>query len=239
MPLFLKQRATHLSEKMDDPACDPKRLRNTYAQFGAVNTLVSGWEGTYRRLIRPLAASRSQTHLLDIGSGGGDIPRKLAKWARRDGINLSITAIDPDARATSYALSQPHPANVSFRCASTSDVLRAGETFDLVISNHLLHHLTLEELETICCESVQLSRGLVIHKDIERADLGYAGFAALTSPFFRDSFITQDGLTSIRRSYTRDELQEVARDIEGSGWRVERSFPFHLLLLFDCEWDKR
>ena len=164
---------------------------------------------------------------------GGDIPRKLAAWARRDGINLSITAVDPDERATSYAQSRPHPANVTFRCASTTDLLQIGETFDLAISNHLLHHLSPEEVKKICCETAQLSQGLVIHKDIERADLGYVGFAALTAPFFRNSFITQDGLTSIRRSYTREELHHVAQDIEMQGWRVERSVPFHLLLRRD------
>ena len=232
MPFFLKEREAALLEKMDDPDCDPKRLRNTYAQFGAVNRLVSGWERTYRRFVRPLARSREYTHLLDVGSGGGDIPRKLAKWAAQDGIDLSITAIDPDERAISYAKSRPHPANVTFRCVSTSDLLRAGETFDLVTSNHLLHHLSSEEVEKICRETAQLSRGLVIHKDLERADLAYLGFAALAKTFFHRSFIAHDGLISIRKSFTRDELQEVAQATE-RGWRVERTFPFHLLLLRD------
>ena len=229
MPLFLKQREAGLPEKMDAPDCDPERLRNTYAQFGAVNRLVSGWEGTYQRFIRPFAQARGHTHLLDVGSGGGDIPRKLATWAARDGLNLTITAIDPDRRANAYANAVPHPENVIFRCASTSDLLQTGETFDLVTSNHILHHLSLEELRTICYESAQLSRGLVIHKDLERADLAYLGFAALALPFFHRSFIAADGLTSIRRSYTYAELREVAPQ----GWHVERSVPFHLLLIRD------
>ena len=222
-----------MREKMDDPECDPEKLRNTYAQFGAVNTLVSGWDRVYRRFIRTFTAARSHTHLLDVGSGGGDLPRKVARWAARDGIDLTITAVDPDERATAYARSHPHPENVAFRRASTTDLLRAGETFDLVTSNHLLHHLSKEEVETICCETAQLSRGLVIHKDLERADLAYAGFAALAVPLFHRSFIAHDGLISVRRSFTRNELQEVVPQ----GWRVERTFPFHLLLLFDNRWD--
>ena len=216
---------------MDDPECNPEKLRNTYAQFSAVNTLVSGWGKVYGRFIRPLAAARNHTHLLDVGSGGGDLPRKVAKWAARDGVNLSITAIDPDERATAYAKSQPHPENVTFRRASTGDLLRAGETFDLVTSNHLLHHLSREEVETICCETAQLSEGLVVHKDLERADLAYAGFAALAVPFFHRSFIAHDGLISVRRSFTKGELQEVAQNSEMQGWRVERTIPFHLLLI--------
>ena len=214
---------------MDDPACDPEKLRNTYAQFGTVNALVSGWDKVYRRFIRPFAAARSHTHLLDVGSGGGDLPRKVARWAVRDGVNLSITAVDPDERATAYATSQPHPENVTFRRASTGDLVRAGESFDLVTSNHLLHHLSKEEVETICLETAQLSTGLVVHKDLERADLAYAGFAALALPLFRRSFIAHDGLISVRRSFTKDELQEVAPQ----GWRVEHTVPFHLLLIRD------
>ncbi len=237
MRLFLTERETDLREKMDDPECDPDKLRNTYAQFGAVNALVSGWERVYGRFIRPFAARRNHTHLLDVGSGGGDLPRKVAKWAARDGVNLTITAIDPDERAASYARAQPHHENVTFRRASTTDLLRAGETFDLVTSNHLLHHLSKEEVEKICCETAQLSTGLVVHKDLERADLAYVGFAALAKTFFHNSFIAHDGLVSIRRSFTRGELQEVAQDSEPQGWRVERAVPFHLLLLFDHGWD--
>ena len=222
-----------MREKMDDPECDPEKLRNTYAQFGAVNTLVSGWDKVYSRFIRPFAAARRHTHLLDVGSGGGDLPRKVARWAARDSVNLTITAIDPDERATSYATSHPHPENVTFRRASTTDLLRAGETFDLVTSNHLLHHLSEEEVETICCETAQLSKGLVIHKDLERADLAYAGFAALAVPFFHRSFIAHDGLISIRRSFTQAELREVAQNSKMQGWRVERTVPFHLLLIRD------
>ena len=232
MPYFLKTRATHLSEMMDDPACDLETLRRTYAQFGAVNRLVSGWEGTYKRFVRPLAASQP-VHLLDVGSGGGDIPRKLAVWATRDGVALRVTAIDPDERATAYAQSQPHPRNVTFRCASTGDLVQAGERFDLVMSNHLLHHLSAEEVEKVCLESAHLSRGPVIHKDLERADLAYAGFMALATPLFRRSFIVHDGLVSICKSFTMDELRGVARKVEIPGWRVERSFPFHLLLIRD------
>lgn len=233
MPLFLTKREVSLREKMDDPKCDPEKLRNTYAQFGAVNALVSGWDKVYGRFIRPFAAARSHTHLLDVGSGGGDLPRRVAKWAKRDGINLTITAIDPDERATSYARAQPHPDNVTFRSVSTTDLLQMGEAFDLVTSNHLLHHLSKEEVEKICCETAQLSRGLVVHKDLERADLAYVGFAALAKTFFHNSFIAHDGLVSIRRSFTKEELQEVTQDVEMRGWHVERTFPFHLLLIRD------
>ena len=44
----LSRRDAGLRELMDDPACDPVRLRRTLERFGTVNRLVSGWAATYR-----------------------------------------------------------------------------------------------------------------------------------------------------------------------------------------------
>ena len=89
----LRVRDTQLRELMDDPDCDLAGLRHTYAQFRVVNRLVAGWRRVYRQRIRPLLRTGQTTTLLDIGSGGGDVARTLARWARRDGFALAVTAI--------------------------------------------------------------------------------------------------------------------------------------------------
>ncbi|RIJ51954.1 methyltransferase, partial [Clavibacter lycopersici] len=99
----LSRRDTGLTELMDDPDCDPAALDRTYARFPVVNRVVAGWRGVYRSRIRPLLSADRETTLLDIGSGGGDVPLSLARWARRDGLRLSVTGIDPDPRAAAFA----------------------------------------------------------------------------------------------------------------------------------------
>lgn len=229
MPLLLRHRAKALREQMDDPHCDELTLRRTYAGFAKVNRLVSAWPRIYTRYIRPLARSLERPSLLDVGFGGGDIPLNLAKWATRDGLELDITAIEVDERAFSFARERLHPPQVRFELASTEDLTRQGRRFDIVTSNHLLHHLSGAELEPLCWQSQALARHRVIHNDIERGDLAYAGFA-LTAPFFTDSFITPDGLRSIRRSFCASELRQVAP----KGWQVERLFPYRLLLTWQA-----
>ena len=126
--------------------------------------------------------------------------------------------------AAAFARSLP-PSNVRFEQTDTGRLAGRGATFDFVVSNHLLHHLADEDLPTFLGECAELGR-VVLHNDIARADLAYVGFAALTGPFFRGSFITPDGLTSVRRSFTRKELRSVAPE----GWRVSSPYPFRLLL---------
>ncbi|MCY1136434.1 methyltransferase domain-containing protein [Actinoplanes sp. Pm04-4] len=228
----LARRDTESLELMDDPGCDLDRLERTYRQFTAVNRLVSGWRRLYRRRIRPLLDADRPTTLLDVGFGGGDISRALARWAARDRLLLRTTAIDPDGRALRHVRRLPD-AGVRFEQASSADLVARGDRYDVVISNHLLHHLDAGELSALLADSRALSRRLVLHNDLARASAGYGLYAAVTLPFARRSFVHQDGLLSIRRSYRPAELRAAVPP----GWRVTPMFPQRLLL--ECERDDR
>jgi 2-polyprenyl-3-methyl-5-hydroxy-6-metoxy-1,4-benzoquinol methylase len=222
---LLRERDTHAVEEMDRPGCDPARLNRTYAQFSVVNRAVAGWRGIYRARIRPVLSATTVTTLLDIGCGGGDVPVLLAAWAARDRRKLEITAIDPDRRAFDFALRRGRVDGVTFRQASTAELVDEGKLYDVVVSNHVLHHLGTAELPQFLTESALLSRGTVIHNDIRRSPAAYALFYAVSWPF-PGSYIREDGLTSIRRSYTAAELQAAAPP----GWSVLSRPPFRNLL---------
>ncbi|WP_306209097.1 methyltransferase domain-containing protein [Actinoplanes sp. RD1] len=224
----LTWRDTEAREFMDAPDCDPDRLDRTYRQFDVVNRLVSGWRRIYRQHLRPRLDARRPTTLLDIGFGGGDIARALARWAARDRLVLRTTAIDPDERALRHVRGLP-AAGVRFEQASSADLVARGDRYDLVISNHLLHHLDADALAGLLADSQALARGLVIHNDLSRARAGYGLYAVATLPFARRSFIHQDGLLSIRRSYRRRELQAVVPP----GWQVRPMVPQRLLLTYE------
>lgn len=213
---------------MDRPDCDPSRLERTYAQFPLINAVVSGWRSNYRERIRPLLSDSRRTTLLDIGCGGGDVARNLARWAARDGLLLEVTAIDPDHRALAFARAQPPVPRLSYRQAFSGELVAEGAVFDVVVSNHMLHHLNPGEFRRLLQDSQALASTAVIHSDIARSPVAFALFAAGTLPFFPGSFIRRDGLTSIRRSYKAGELRAAVPP----GWRVERAAPYRNLLLF-------
>lgn len=234
----LRDRDTELVELMDDAACDPVALDRTYARFGIVNRLVSGWRGVYRDRIRPLALARTasssgtaQLSILDIGFGGGDVPIALARWAQADGLEVSITGIDPDERAFAFATSRPIPRGVTFRREGSAELVARGERFDVVLSNHVLHHLDASALDQVLGDSAALARRLVVHNDIERGRVAYLGYQVGITPIAPGSFLRTDGLRSIRRSYTAPELARVLP----LGWTVERHSPFRVLALLEVD----
>ncbi|MFK4837288.1 methyltransferase domain-containing protein [Microbacterium sp. ZW T2_14] len=227
--MTLAVRDEGLAELMDDPACDPDRLRATLRRFGTVNRLVSGWGTVYRHTLAPrLAALGRPARVLDVGCGGGDVVLRLAAEARRDGLEVQWTGIDPDPRSYEVAVERAAVDGVTFRCADAATLVGEGRTFDAVLSNHVLHHLDAD-LPEFAAQSLALSHGLVLHSDIARSRLAYALYAIGITPLAPGTFLRTDGLRSIRRSYTASELSAVLDDAMPGAWTVQTPALFRVL----------
>ena len=225
-------RAWSLTERMDDPNCDAEGLNRTYAQFGTLNRLVSAWRRAYVQHVRPAlqagAALHGRARLVDVGCGGGDVTLRLHDWAVRDGIPVETVGMDPDGRALAFARERWQGSSVSGFEGWVEDALGTLPPADMVVSNHVLHHLTPDGLPGFLDDCRRLSCGRVLHSDLARSRLSHAGFSLLGLAF-RGSFVREDGLTSIRRSFTRQELQAEV----GVAGQVEAIMPFRLWLTQD------
>lgn len=236
----LSVRAVDARELMDDPDADIAMLERTYERFRLVNALVSHPRQLYRRDIRP-RARRGPIRILDIGAGGGDVSRMIATRLRRDGLSAEITALDADERAIRWAAEHDEGAGITYRCAFAADLVAEGQEYDVVFSNHVLHHLTAPELGGLLRDSAALVRegGAVVHRDIARSRVAYALYGAVTwllgGMLFRGSFIREDGLISIRRSYTTQELANAVP----TGWSVRFGLPSRLELRWDARTTRR
>ena len=226
MPLIFKERDPSLIEWMDSPDCDQEKLFNTYRQFYTINKLLSGWSNLFGHYLKPvIEANNGNATILDIGCGGGDILKHLDTLCQKEGFNVQLTGADPDSRAQKFFEMNLNSTRIRFEKKTSRQLVENGASFDIVISNHLLHHLTNSEVKSLCRDSEQLTKKIVLFNDIERSDIGYGLFAATTPLLFRNSFISADGKLSIRRSFRKDELQKLVPD----GWSVKRKFPFRLL----------
>ena len=230
----LARRDTALVELMDDPGCDPRVLAATYRRFDLVNRAVSGWGGVYRAHVRPrLRALGRPARVLDLGCGGGDVVARLAGLAAHDGLDVEWVGADPDPRALEAARERERPG-VRFVSRGSAELLAGGERFDLVLSNHVLHHLDSAQLREFTDDSRALARSAVLHAYIARSRLAYGLYAAGVTPLAPGTFLRTDGLRSIRRSYRADEL---ARAL-GDPWRVVTPAPFRVLAITEGTADR-
>lgn len=230
MPLFFRHRRSDLVELMDREDVDLSKLFQTYDHFRTINPLLARWKHLYKSELRPMLR-RDPAKLysfLDIGCGGCDVLEYVLKMARADGFKVSGSGIDPDERAEAYVSLRSPKEHIHFRKAYSSTLVDEGLRFDFVISNHVIHHLDDDQVVLLLKDAEALSRIKVVINDIERSDIAWLSFN-LSWPFFLGSFITRDGLTSIRRSFRVGELRALVPE----GWRVRRVFPYRLVLSYE------
>ena len=141
---------------MDDPDCDRTLLDATYARFGTVNRLVSGWRGSTARASAAAAARRAvrcSTSAPEAATSPAPSPagpaRTASAWRSPPSIRTSAPPPSPRRR--------PAPPGVSSAAPSSADLVAEGERFDLVTSNHLLHHLSPASLADLLADSERLA----------------------------------------------------------------------------------
>ena len=228
---MLLNRAADLIELMDAPDVDVDILHRTYERFRLVNRLVARWDSTYAEHIRPLFKSGQTIRILDVGCGAGDVALYLRKRCLKDGFAPEIMLIDPSEHAEAYFKTHPLPNGVRYARTTSSELVASGAKFDLVISNHLLHHLRETDVVSVLGDCLRLDTRRVIFSDLDRNVFALGLFSIFAWPISFGTFIHTDGLRSIRRSYLRQELI----DLLPGGWCVHRQFPFRLLVMRDAD----
>jgi 2-polyprenyl-3-methyl-5-hydroxy-6-metoxy-1,4-benzoquinol methylase len=239
----LEAREADLVEFMDRPDCDPVRLERTYRAFGVVNRWIGRWGTLVRRFVLPLLEAHAAAgcgapfRILDVGSGGGDVLRRIRTLTAGMGVPMELVGVDPDPRAIRMAASLgrsglgAHAGSPAIQWVRgrVEDLSAQGQRFDVVVSNHVLHHLSDAALSPFLRTLEMLATRRIIVTDIVRSRAGYVGFALASRILFPGTFIHPDGLLSIRRSFRPHEIQPYLP----AGWRVETLVPYRLVLTRD------
>jgi 2-polyprenyl-3-methyl-5-hydroxy-6-metoxy-1,4-benzoquinol methylase len=208
-------------ERMDDPECDEASLYRTLDQFRTVNRLFSRYRTLLRKtVLRDMEPGRNY-HLVDVGAGGCDIALWLLKEARSRGLHLRITALEPDPRIFRYVRDRIGEVPGLHLVQESGEHLAAHAPFDYVFANHVLHHLSGEEIHALLHQTSQAAKRGFVFSDLLRSRWSYLGFSLAALPF-RNSFIREDGLISIQRGFHAEELRKLTDPVPA---HVRTAFP--------------
>lgn len=214
-------------ELLDELDQDPSEYRASLAMVSQVNRWLGGVRAMKRHL-RPLRRRGESALLLDVGTGNGDVPILLRRWAASHGAPWLVIGVDLHPLAASLA----HRSGAG--PVVRGDGLRLpfpDGSFDAVFNVLMLHHFDDEAAVRLVREMARVSRGLVIVNDLERDRLGHLGALLLAKTLWRRNRLTRnDGPLSVRRSFTATELLDIGRSAGLARPTVQRHFPFRIVL---------
>lgn len=188
-------------EIMDDPGQSEVDFRAALDGLEKLNRLTFAHLPLTRfldRLVRE--EGLTQLSLLDVGAGGGDALRAVARWGAKRGVALDLWGLDRSPWAEGYAMARGTPAG--WITADLFDLAR-DRRFDVVVCGLFAHHLPDAEL-------VRFLRWLPTHAtrrwlilDLHRHWLPWAAVWAGTRLMRLHPMVIHDGPVSINRGFVR------------------------------------
>lgn len=214
------------AELLDDPDASPaavaKSLRNIARAnrwFGGAAAVRFGLDRTFGGL--PPGSSIS---LLDLGTGFGDLPGVAIRWGAVRGIRIVPVGLELNRVAAHLARAAGLP--MALACAGAPPI--RDKSVDLVLVSQVAHHLTSESVVHLLRTCDRLARRAVIVSDLRRAPLAAPAFWCGARFLSFDPVTVADGITSIRRGFSRRELQALMTSAGVEG-RVDQRRGFRLV----------
>ncbi len=205
-------RAAGVLEIIDGPPVPFKDMACCMTDISRVNALFGGRMVTMihvKRLLGALPADRLIT-VLDVGTGAGDIPRALVRWARRQGRRIRVFALDRDAATLQIAAELVHDyPEITFLRGDALALPIRPEAVDLTISAMTLHHLEPDAGVQYLAEMDRAARLGFVVNDLVRSRIAHAVVWLITRFITRSAISRHDGPLSVRRSYTPGEVTEL------------------------------
>jgi 2-polyprenyl-3-methyl-5-hydroxy-6-metoxy-1,4-benzoquinol methylase len=218
---------------MDDLTLSGEELRRNLDELEVINHWLGGHKVVLDALDKLVARQQNQPlRIADIGCGGGDTLKSIARWARRRQIAVELTGVDANDFMVQYA---------RHRCAAfpeieveQQDVFSeefSCQPYDIVVCSLFCHHFTNAQLVQMLRQLYSQSRLAVIVNDLHRHWLAYYSIKYITAAFSRSHLVKNDAPLSVWRAFRRQELQQLAEQAGVPTYSLRWMWAFRWQLL--------
>ncbi|HEX7345380.1 MAG TPA: methyltransferase domain-containing protein [Candidatus Limnocylindrales bacterium] len=215
-------------ELLDGPLDDRAALVGNLRDLARFNRHLGGVDLS-ARAIQALAPGTAEVSILDVGTGGADIPLALIERGRAAARLVRVTGVDDRPEVLEAAtLADPRvtaTGELTLHVADGRSLPFADESFDVAHASLLTHHLEPDAARRTLAEMARVARLGVVVNDLVRCRRAFLGAWLLSRVATRNRLTRNDAPLSVRRAYSFAELTAL---MAAAGLQVERRFdgPF-------------
>jgi ubiquinone/menaquinone biosynthesis C-methylase UbiE len=208
------ERLNETVELLDGPLDDQAALVGNLRDLRRINRHLGGIDVS-AVAIEALAAHRDELTMIDVGTGGADIPLGLIDRARARGRRLRVVGVDPRPEVLAAAV-LANPAitatdGLELHVGDGRSLRYPDGSFDVAHASMVIHHLDPDDATAALREMGRVARLGVVINDLQRSRLGWSGAWLIGHLLTRNRFTRHDGPLSVRRAYRSSEMIEMLR----------------------------
>jgi SAM-dependent methyltransferase len=212
------------SELLDSLGDDEQLVLRTVADITRSNAVFLGTRAAISELSLHFPELPTRATLLDVGTGLGDVPRAATGAARGSDITLTTIGLDSEV-----ALARAASKSVSCAvCASGLALPFPDNSVDVAMCSQTLHHFRGDAERQLLREMNRVARIAVVVSDLRRSWVAAGGFWLASFPLRFHEVTRHDGVLSVLRGYTPDELADAVFSAVGVRPEVHARIGFRL-----------
>ncbi|MUH36221.1 methyltransferase domain-containing protein [Zobellia amurskyensis] len=216
------------TELMDDLSLDQTQLKKVLLDIDRANTFLNGNNLTVQSLHSLIYSKNKESYtILDMGCGNGSMLRTIVLWSRKHNFKLKCIGVDLNEKSLDIARQQS--LNFPEIEYLKQDILKLQPDelqCDVLLCTLTMHHFTNEQIPQFLTQFSKLSRIGFIINDLQRSAMAYQLFKLFSTIFIRTNIAKQDGLTSIKSGFLKNELQAFATKLPKMKHAIAQKWAF-------------
>lgn len=208
-------------EIMDDLSIRGDKLYRALYELNIINDLLGGRSvsaGALKKVIRK--GESSELIVLDIGSGGSNLYRKLT--TEPAGIKWIGADINPGAARYDR---QHNPGKLTVCADAFALPFRRGSVH-IIHTSLFLHHFSGEQITLMLNRFAEIASRAIIINDLRRNVLAFIGIKILTLLFSRSDMVKNDGPLSVKRGFVYEDIENIISALGFKKYIIRKKWAF-------------
>lgn len=215
-------------ELMDDPQVEVDMLKKVFRDINRTNKMLGGNQITLNAVweLVKLDTKKSYT-IFDLGCGDGTMLRELAIFLEKKKINVQLKGIELRADVLDIAQkSTKGITKISYEQGNILDPKLYDGHCDILLCTLTLHHFSNSQIPNILKGFSKMAKVGIVINDLHRSEISCFLFSLFRLFFTRTKIARQDGMTSIKSGFKKEELMALSKNIPNVMHHIQWKWAF-------------